>query len=447
MNWSVAQIASVVLCAMASGLAFSAMGHTPILGYMIAGIILGPSGLQLIQDRESIQIFAEMGILFLLFVIGVGLSFEKIKNIWRTSIFATLLSTLFIYVVIFISGCFLNLPHDIIVLVAFCITLSSTAVTVKSLNHLKEGDESIEQNTFGILIAQDLIALPMVVVIKLFGSAQAFSLNSTGLIAASVFVIALIFYFSKYHQYFYRFTDFIKAHNDTLTLTVFGFCLGLAVIAELSGLSAPFGAFIAGLILGNSTIKDEVKAIAFPIEEILLMTFFLSIGLLVNVKYIYQNIVLILAALVIVTIIKTIINIAVFRLCKFTLKDSFVISVLLGHIGEFSFMLASAAFKVKLIDDSGMQFLISVTALSLFLSPFWLIFAERCRALTNNVIVRSSWEFFRLAVGREIRKFRGIVDFFVSIVGKTRSAASNMHFRKKKIIKNNDTKKEEGPFE
>lgn len=442
MNWSVAQIASVVLCAMMSGLAFSAMGHAPILGYMIAGIILGPSGFEVITDRESIQIFAEMGILFLLFVIGVGLSFEKIKNIWRTSLFATLLSTLFIYVVIFISGYFLDLPHDIIALVAFCISLSSTAVTVKSLGHLKEHDESIEQNAFGILIAQDLIALPMVVVIKLFGSTQNISLNSTEIVAAFLFLAAIGFYFLKYHQYFYRFTDFLKTHNDMLTLTVFGFCLGLAVIAELSGLSAPFGAFIAGLILGNSTIKDEVKAIALPIEEILLMTFFLSIGLLVNVRYIYKNLSFIFAALLIVTVIKTIINIGVFRLCKFTLKDSFVISVLLGHIGEFSFMLASAAFKVKLIDSSGMQFLVSVTALSLFLSPFWLIFAERCRALTNNVIVRSSWEFFRLAVSREIRKIFGVVDFLIFIKSEITSI-----FRKTTNAKSESTTKDkEDPF-
>ncbi|MDR1982315.1 MAG: cation:proton antiporter [Holosporaceae bacterium] len=408
MNWTVAKIASVVFCAMGSGLAFSSLGHSPVVGYIIAGILLGPSGFQLIADREAVGLFSEMGILFLLFVIGLNLSFEKIRNIWKTSIATTLISTTFIYIIIQIAGYFLNLSFSKIILITFCVTLSSTAVTVKSLSGLKDRDDSVEENTFGILIAQDLIALATAFVINFFNSNPENEYKTYRITIVLLFTLGLIFYFSRYHQYIHKFTNFIKKHGDMLTLTIFSMCLVGAVLAEIAGFSAPFGAFIMGLILGNSNLSEKAKNIAAPIEEILLMTFFLSIGLLVDLDFIFDNLLLIISSLIFVTFGKTIINIFVLRLCRFPLKESFVISVLLGHIGEFSFMLSYSARKVGLIDNYGVEFLVSLTALSLFLSPFWLIFAERCRSLAKNVNVASSWEFFKLANRKEAVKLHNM---------------------------------------
>ncbi|MDR0631803.1 MAG: cation:proton antiporter [Holosporaceae bacterium] len=402
------KIASVVLCAMGSGLSFSSIGHSPVLGYIIAGILLGPSGLKFITDREAVGLFSEMGILFLLFTIGLGLSFEKIKNIWKTSLASTLISTAFIYVIMLSVGYFLKLSQSQIMLITFCVTLSSTAVTVKSLGELKYRNDNIEESTFGILIAQDLIALVMALIINFLGSNQENDYQIYRIVGVLLFVFGLIFYFSLYHRHIHKFTNFIKKHENMLTLTTFGICLGGAVLAEIAGLSAPFGAFIMGLILGNSNLREKIQTITIPIEEILLMTFFLSVGLLVDLKFIFDNLLLIMSALIFVTFGKTIINIFVLRFCGFPLKETFVISVLLGHIGEFSFMLSYSARKVDLINGYGVQFLISLTALSLFLSPFWLIFAERCRSLAKNVNIASSWELLKFASSREVIKLQSV---------------------------------------
>jgi CPA2 family monovalent cation:H+ antiporter-2 len=393
---------------MGTGLTLSSFGHSPVLGYIIAGIILGPSGFQFIVDREAVELFSEMGILFLLFVIGLNLSFEKIRNIWKTAIATTLISAIFIYIIVLGAGYFLNLTHNQVVLITFCVTLSSTAVTVKSLDRLKDRDDNVEENTFGILIAQDLIALVMALVINFLGFRQGTDHHLHRIVAVLLFVSGLVFYFSWYHRHIHKLTSFIKKHEDMLTLTIFGMCLGGAVMAEIAGLSAPFGAFIVGLILGNSNMREQVKNIAAPIEEILLMTFFLSVGLLVDLKFITHNLWIILSSLIFVTFGKTIINIFILRLYRFPLKESFVIGVLLGHIGEFSFMLSYAAQKVGLIDVYGVKFLLSLTALSLFLSPFWLIFAERCRVIAKTVNVASSWEFFKLASSGGAIKLRRV---------------------------------------
>lgn len=406
MGWTITQIAFVVLCAMGAGLAFSCFGYTPVLGYIIAGLLLGPSVFSVISNVESITICSEMGIIFLLFVIGQGLSFEKIKHIWKTSVLITVASTVCTYGILLVIGSFFKINHSLVVLCAFCITLSSTAVTVKSLDTLNEKGDSVEENTFGILIAQDLIALVMVLIINVLArkTGVEISYKSPRLIALMLFSIGLFLYFSNYNTYVHKTTNFIKRHKDMLSIVVFGICLGCAVLAELVGFSAPFGAFIAGLVLGNSNLKEEVKNVSSPIEEIFLMTFFLSVGLLVDIKFIWHNLGMITLALIYITVGKTIMNIGILRLFKFSMKDSFIISVLLGHIGEFSFMLAFAANKLELIREVELKFLVSLTALSLFLSPFWLIFAERCRLMTNNAINSSAWEFFQLIVSKEEKK-------------------------------------------
>ena len=406
MSWTITKIASVVLCAMGAGFVFSCFGYTPVLGYVIAGLLLGPSVFAVITDTEAISVCSEMGIIFLLFVIGQGLSFEKIKNIWKTSVSVTIASTVGTYLVLLLVGSVFNMSHELIVLSAFCITLSSTAVTVKSLESLKDKGEFIEENTFGILIAQDLIALVMVLIVNLLsnGESDSVSYETPRLIALVVFSTGLFLYFTRYHKHMHKFTNFIRRHKDMLSITTFGICLGCAVFAELGGFSAPFGAFIAGLILGNSDLKEDVKAISEPIEEILLMTFFLSVVLLVDLRFIWEHLGVILLALFYVTIGKTALNIALLRLFRFPLPDSFIISVLLGHIGEFSFMLAFAASKVGLIEATELKFLVSLTALSLFISPFWLIFAERCRHLTVSALDSSAWNLFQLVVAKEKKK-------------------------------------------
>jgi CPA2 family monovalent cation:H+ antiporter-2 len=409
MNWTIAQIASVVLCAVGSGVILSSLGHSPILGYIIAGVVLGPSCLKFITDRECVNVFSEMGILFLLFAIGLGLSFEKVRNMWKRSMIVTIVSALFTYLAMFVVGYFLKIPQTGIILMTFCFTLSSTAVTEKSLKHLKNSRDGIKEDTFGILIFQDIAALVMVLVINFMGVKTQVESWSSRLIALLVFAAMLSVVFLQFNKYVHKLTNFIKRHSEMLTMFVFGFSLGGAVLSEVFGLSASFGAFIAGLILGNSSMSNEIKNIAAPIEEILLMTFFLSVGLLVDLEFIWTNFSMIFWGIMFVTLGKTIINIFVLRLCNFSLKESFVISVLLGHIGEFSFMLSTAASKVGLVNSFGVKFLVSLTALSLFFSPFWLIFAERCRTITESVNIESSWEFLRFALDRELHKTHAIV--------------------------------------
>lgn len=403
MNLTITQIASVVLCAMGSGVILSSMGHSPILGYIIAGVLLGPSCLQFITDRACVEVFSEMGILFLMFVIGLGLSLDKVKNLWKKSMSVTMFSALLTYIIMLIAGFIFKIPNDGIILMTFCVILSSTAVTVKSMNNLDSDDQDLQNITYGILISQDILAILMVLIINFIGT-QAEGLSSQRLITLAVFITILAFVFIKFETLVQRSTVFIKKHGDMLTMLVFSACLGGAVFAELFGLSASFGAFVSGLILGNSSMSEEIKKIAAPIEEILLMTFFLSIGLLVDMKFVCDNFALMMSGILFVTVGKMLINTFALRLCNFQMKDSIIASVLLAHIGEFSFMLSTTASKVGIINDYGLNFLTSLTALSLFFSPFWLSLAKKCSGMAENATLKGSFDFLHTVIQHDLLK-------------------------------------------
>lgn len=413
MDWTITQIALVVLCAMGSGLIFSSLGYAPVLGYIITGIALGPSGFKLIADRQSANLLSELGIMLLLFVIGLGLSFEKIKNIWKSSVGITIVSLALTMLLCFLAGTALKLSFGQILLITFCLSLSSTAVTVKSLK--PSFGDNIGSNSFGILIVQDVLALLMVLVLNMFGSGGFDQKAVYKCCAIGVFVFGILFYFAKYHKHVDKLTNFLRKHTDMISIMVFGLCLGGALLAEFAGLSAAFGAFIMGLILGNSNLVDKVKTTAEPVEELLLMTFFLGVGLMVDLDFIWFNIWLIALALLFVMFGKTLITILTLRIFRFTTQDSFIISVLLAHVGEFSFMLVYTALRQNIIDVYGMHFLVSVTALSLFFSPFWVKFAERCRRIARSVTELSAWEFFKLANKDEFGKCRRLLAFVSTV--------------------------------
>lgn len=425
MDWTITQIALVVLCAMGSGLIFSSLGYAPVLGYIITGIVLGPSGFKLIADRQSANLLSELGIMLLLFVIGLGLSFEKIRNIWKSAVGITLVSLGFTLLLCFAAGTVFKLTFGQILLVTFCLSLSSTAVTVKSLKQLANFGENIESNAFGILIVQDVVALLMVLVLNMFGSGGFDQKAVYKCCAIGVFVFGILFYFSRYHKHVDKLTNFLRKHSDMISIMVFGLCLGGALLAEFAGLSAAFGAFIVGLILGNSNLADEVKIIAEPVEELLLMAFFLGVGLMVDLDFIWFNIWLIALALLFVMFGKTLITVLTLRVFSFTTQDAFIISVLLAHIGEFSFMLVYTALRQNVIDVYGMHFLVSVTALSLFFSPFWVKFAERCRRIARSVTDLSAWEFFKLASRDEIGKCRRLLAFIATVSHNSMTLARN----------------------
>jgi CPA2 family monovalent cation:H+ antiporter-2 len=186
-----------------------------------------------------------------------------------------------------------------------------------------------------------------------------------------------------------------------MPLAGLAFCFGTAAITGLLGLSVAYGAFLAGLIVGNSTARRVMMRHTAPIQTVLLMIFFLSIGLLIDMRYIWDNIWTVLIILTFITVLKTALNIGVIRLLGESWPRAFLSGVLLAQIGEFSFVLAALGLAVGAVSYEAQRLIVAITVLSLMFGPLWL---ESARRLHNIALlgITSARETLRLAYGKEM---------------------------------------------
>lgn len=371
------QITWVVLAALCGGVMLERLNKPAILGYILAGVLLGPSLFGLIEDRALVSLLAELGVLMLLFLIGLELSLDCFKKVLTVSVCATLLQIGASLLIVFGLGALFNWGTGLCLVLAFSMALSSTAICVKMLESSHELDAPAGRLTIGVLIAQDLAVVPMILTLR--GLQQ--GINGPVLffkIGLALLVLGvLIWYLSRRDKLTLPFSAILRGHDDLLPLVALIFCFGCAALSGAGGLSAAYGAFIGGLILGNTTEKDTIIQSTRPIQAVLLMVFFLSIGLLIDLKYIWENIWKILFFLFLITIGKSFGNIFIFRLLKRPWQESFLAGIILSQMGEFSFLIATLGTQLSLVPESTRSMIISLAALSLAFSPIWLACARR----------------------------------------------------------------------
>ncbi|WP_420725852.1 cation:proton antiporter [Hwanghaeella sp. LZ110] len=395
-------IAIVAVAAMLCGMAMVRLRQPAIIGYIFAGLILGPNGLSLVENRETIDLLAQLGVIMLLFFIGMELSLRSFRTIWKVAIISALAQIGLSVGALYILGGLFEWPVEWAILFGFCLALSSTAVAVKVLEETGELRNNTGRLTVGILIAQDLAVAPMLVVISNM-SAQ----KEGGLIHMIVEVslsigilLAIILFLTRRSKVNLPFHKIVSPNSDLKPLAALTFCFGFATIAGVIGLSPAFGAFLAGLIVGNSAQRQEVHENAGPIQAILIMVFFLSIGLLIDLPFVWDNIWLILSLLLFVIIFKTALNVLILRLQGQSWQTAFSVSLVIGQLGEFSFVMAALASSVAVISDEIHKMIVALTVISLIVSPFMFDLNRRIKHRAASRISSLSG-LFRFAYFRE----------------------------------------------
>ena len=395
------QIAIVALAALAGGILLERLKQPAVLGYILAGVILGPSVFGLIENRELVSMLAELGVLLLLFLIGLELNLQDFKRTWHISLISTVMQISCCLVVIYILGAFFKLSNAMVIILGCSIALSSTAVAIKMLEGIGELKTETGKLTIGILIGQDLAVVPIILIIRSMSETV-----STGQIALKIlfsiaFLALIIWFLSKREKIRIPFEHIVKGSSDLIPLLSLGLCFGLAAISGLAGLSAAYGAFIAGLVLGNTSSNHSLLKSTKPIQSILMMVFFLSIGLLMDLGFIWANIGKVLLFMIFITVGKTALNIGVLRFLKQTWPVAILSGLLLSQMGEFAFLLTTVGQQAKLLDADGAKFIISITALSLSFSPLWLSAARRIHDIAPNKMITFD-ELIELAYGLHI---------------------------------------------
>ena len=371
-------IALVAVAALICGLVMARLKQPAIVGYILAGVLLGPSGLALVEDRAQINELAELGVLMLVFLIGMELSLRAFITVLRVALLGTLLQVAISLAVTLALSQLLGWPIGLAVLLGFVVALSSTAVAIKMLEDIDELRSDIGRRTVGILIAQDLAVVPMMLTLNGMASEGGFDVVAVVVIAlATGFLALFVWYLSRRQRIRLPMSRWVVGDHDLTPLAALAYCFAAAAISGLLGLSAAYGAFLAGLLVGASTDRAAMIRATHPIQAVLLMIFFLSIGLLIDLRYIWENLASVLVLLLIVTIGKTAMNIGILRLLGEPWPRAFLSGVILGQIGEFSFVIAALGLSNGLISIADHRLVISVIALSLMISPLWLSVARR----------------------------------------------------------------------
>jgi CPA2 family monovalent cation:H+ antiporter-2 len=278
------------------------------------------------------------------------------------------------------------------VVIGFMLSISSTAVAMKMIEDSEEKDTPAGRLAVAILVAQDLAVIPLLLITNAMGGAfTAKALIGVGAKLALAFALlaAFIRVLNKVKSFRFPASEYLLKNFDVGTLGVLGICFASAAASGLMGLSPALGAFLGGLAVGHSTLRRGAVAMAQPVQSILLFVFFLSVGLLIDLNYLIQQIWVIAAALVVVTGGKTVLNFILLTLAGKNFDTAFAASLFLSPVGEFSFVIASAGLAAGALSPGGHKLAIAVIAMSLLASPIFFLLARLAHRLAMKHLGRA----------------------------------------------------------
>jgi CPA2 family monovalent cation:H+ antiporter-2 len=303
-------------------------------------------------------------------------------NVWRTALLVLAGQILGFLTITLVLAAFMGWDGRFAVFLAFAATLSSTAVAIKMIEDIGETKTDTGRLTIAILVAQDLAVIPMILFVSNVGGSGISAVGLAKMIAAGAFLAGLVVFFARGGRMDFAFAERIASHRELRPVAAIALCLVAAALSGVFGFSAAYGAFIAGLVLGNGVGSARLAEAAKPIEGLLMMVFFLSVGLLIDLDFIRAHLGQVMIWLIGATVVKTALNIGILRLLKRPWPQAFLSGVLIGQIGEFSFLLAAVGGRSGMLPPDKQQLIIAVVALSLLVSPLWLMTARRLHTVT-----------------------------------------------------------------
>jgi len=346
----------------------------PILGYIIVGIIVGPNGFEWIAKEENIEILAEFGIVFLLFAIGLEFSIAQMIAM-RKQVFG--LGTVQVFstaAIIYLLGNLAGLDTNTNIVIAGAFALSSTAIVIKQLTEQSEIQSRHGRSTVGILIFQDIMAIPLLILIPALAmSGDGDNALSWALAAAFLKGVLVVVVMHMIGKYLLRplFHEVAAAKSQELfTLTVLTVALGAAAFTEEMGLSMTLGAFLAGMMLSETEYRHQIESDIRPFQDILLGLFFVTVGMLISLEVLGNHFWEILGLTLAIFIIKGSVLYSVARLFKKEGGVSLRIALSLSQVGEFGLVLMTLAFTYKLLPEETGNILLTAAVLSMSIAPF-----------------------------------------------------------------------------
>lgn len=356
------------------------IGVPSIAGFIVAGVVAGPSVLRLVDDVHQVEILAETGVVLLLFGIGLELSLERLKRLWKAVLAGGAAQVGLTLTVVTVTGLGFGLRFPTALFVGCIVSVSSTAIVLRGLSVRGELEAPHGKLALAILVFQDLCVVPMILAIPLLAGTGGSGTDALMAIGIAVGLLAGILILAR--LIVPRVLEMIARtrQRDLFVLAVFVVCFGTAWAVSGAGISLALGAFLAGLVVAGSEYRHQALADLIPLREVLASVFFVSIGMLLNVADVIVHIAPILGLLLAILIGKFIIIVLTAALMRLSLRASVLTGAALCQVGEFSFVLFRSAHGTGLLDEALSQNLLVAIILSMLITPVAIALGPRLAA-------------------------------------------------------------------
>jgi K+:H+ antiporter len=361
----------------------SRLGFSPTLGYLVAGAILGPLGLgSFIRDypflywftvgeAKNVEGIAELGVVFLLFLIGLELSFQRLLTM-RRYVFGlgglqVLITAALIFGVARMAG---QEPASALILGA-SLSLSSTAIVLELLSKQERLTTSVGRTSFSVLLAQDLAVVPLLIFVAILAGGPGKSVLTslgTALLQAAIALAAIVLFGRWLMRPLFRLVATTRS-RDLFIATVLFVIVGAGVIAYEAGLSMALGAFVAGLLLAETEYRKAIEATIEPVKSLLLGIFFFTVGMDIDYRELLREPLVLAAGVAALLAAKSLILIGLGKLFRLSWPVAVETGLLLGPGGEFAFVGIGMAVTVNLVDARAASYTLAVTSITMLLTP------------------------------------------------------------------------------
>lgn len=345
------------------------VGVPSIAGFIVAGVALGPSALSLVDDTHQVEVLAEVGVVLLLFGLGLELSIERLRRLWRAVVVGGVTQVGLTIAAVVGIGASLGLDVRSGVFLGCTIAVSSTAIVLRGLSIRGELEAPHGRLALGILVFQDLCVIPMILAVPFLAGAGGSGLDAARAALTAIAILTGVLVAAR--LLVPRFLRFVSEtrQRDLFVLAVFLVCLGTAWAVSRAGISLALGAFLGGMVVAGSEFRHQALSDLVPVREVLASVFFVSIGMLLDLREVLAQIGPILGLLVLILGGKFVLVFLTAGLMRLPLRVCILTAASLAQVGEFSFVLLTAEKGTGLLTAALSNDLLVAIVLSMLITP------------------------------------------------------------------------------
>ena len=380
-------LALILICAGVMTLLFKSLKQPIVLGYIVAGFLASPNMpyMPSVTDMHGIHLWSDIGVVFLLFALGLEFSFKKILKMGAAPIIAAIAIILSMMYVGSLTGSFFGWSDMDCIYLGGMLAMSSTTIIFKAFDDMGLRKERFAGLVLSVLIIEDILAIVLMVMLSTLAVSKEFEgMQMLGSILQLGFFLVLWFTVGIYLIPLFLKKAKPLMNDETLLITALALCFGMVVFASAVGFSAAFGAFVMGSILAETVEAPQIEHLVSPVKNLFGAIFFVSVGMMVDVTLIIEYIVPILCIIAAIMLGQTVLSTCGFLLSGQSLKTSMQCSFSLTQIGEFAFILATLGTSLGVTSDFLYPIVVAVSVFTTFTTPYMIRLAEPA----YNVVAR-----------------------------------------------------------